>query len=280
MQPAPQVRVADADLAPGVLDHEQIFRVIPRRAPAGGSSQEARFEGLLAPFVDLDDERRGTRADARRARRARAPTTSPRRRRTPAPTSATPARIRSISSGASRRRHDPMLAALSSRTSCFSRSSVGFPSSLCSAIARRIPSSISTPSVAKSDSKPAHGLEGEVLVADERPVRVRVAEGARRCGRSAARAGSPGRSVPLVLGEVADLVLERRQVVAEEQRLVEEVREVVRPAEPRDAARERRRDGGRARSTWASKRDASHSLEKTAIGSFSSGRDLAQRGWR
>ena len=39
-----------------------------------------------------------------------------------------------------------------------------------------------------------HGVAGEILVADERPVRVAIPEACRRCGRSTARAGSPGRS--------------------------------------------------------------------------------------
>ena len=45
--------------APGVLDHEQIFRVIPAGPNRWRIVQEARFEGVLAPFVDLDGERRG-----------------------------------------------------------------------------------------------------------------------------------------------------------------------------------------------------------------------------
>ena len=46
-------------LAPGVLDHEQIFRVIPAGQNRWRIVQEARFEGVLTPFVDLDGERRG-----------------------------------------------------------------------------------------------------------------------------------------------------------------------------------------------------------------------------
>ena len=103
---------------------------------------------------------------------------------------------------------------------------------------RRMPSSISTPSVAKSDSKPAHGLAGEVLVADERPVRVAIPEGADGVVDQPPEQDRLVDLIALVLGEVADLGLERRQVVAEEQRLVEEEREVVRPAEPLDAADE------------------------------------------
>jgi hypothetical protein len=45
--------------APGVLDHEQIFRVIPAGPNRWRIVQEARFEGVLALFVDLDGERRG-----------------------------------------------------------------------------------------------------------------------------------------------------------------------------------------------------------------------------
>jgi hypothetical protein len=44
---------------PGVLDHEQIFRVIPVGQNRWRIVQEARFEGVLTPFVDLDGERRG-----------------------------------------------------------------------------------------------------------------------------------------------------------------------------------------------------------------------------
>ena len=46
-------------VVPGVLDHEQIFRVIPAGPNRWRIVQEARFEGLLAPFADLDGERRG-----------------------------------------------------------------------------------------------------------------------------------------------------------------------------------------------------------------------------
>jgi hypothetical protein len=46
-------------LVPGLLDHEQIFRVLPLDARRFRVVQEARFEGLLAPIVDLDGERRG-----------------------------------------------------------------------------------------------------------------------------------------------------------------------------------------------------------------------------
>jgi hypothetical protein len=58
-------------LAPGVLDHEQIFRVVPAGTNRFRIVQEARFEGILAPFARLDDDRRGLvamiRALARRA---------------------------------------------------------------------------------------------------------------------------------------------------------------------------------------------------------------------
>ena len=46
-------------LVPGLLDHEQIFRVLPLGPRRFRVVQEARFEGLLAPFADLDGERRG-----------------------------------------------------------------------------------------------------------------------------------------------------------------------------------------------------------------------------
>jgi hypothetical protein len=59
---------------PGVLDHEQIFRVLPTDDPGRWRIvSEARFEGLLAPFADLDGEREGLErmvaALAERARR-------------------------------------------------------------------------------------------------------------------------------------------------------------------------------------------------------------------
>ena len=85
-----------------------------------------------------------------------------------------------------------------------------------------------------------HGLAGEILVADERPVRVAIPEGADCVVDQPPEQDRLVDLVPLVVGEVADLVLERRQVIAEEQRLVEEEREVVRPAEPLDAAHEGR----------------------------------------
>ena len=133
-----------------------------------------------------------------------------------------------------------MLAALSSRTSCFSRSSVGLPSP-------RVPFDRAPDAVVDLDAErgeqrleAGHGLAREILVADERPVRVAIPEGADGVVDQPPEQDRLVDLVPLVLGEVADLVLERRQVVAEEQRLVEEEREVVRPAEPLDAAHERR----------------------------------------
>jgi hypothetical protein len=44
---------------PGVLDHEQIFRVLPLGGNRWRIVSEARFEGLLAPFADVDGERAG-----------------------------------------------------------------------------------------------------------------------------------------------------------------------------------------------------------------------------
>lgn len=44
---------------PGVLDHEQIFRVLPLDGNRWRVVSEARFEGLLAPFADVDGERAG-----------------------------------------------------------------------------------------------------------------------------------------------------------------------------------------------------------------------------
>jgi hypothetical protein len=47
-------------LVPGILDHEQIFRVLPMEDPGRWRVvQEARWEGVLAPFADLDGERAG-----------------------------------------------------------------------------------------------------------------------------------------------------------------------------------------------------------------------------
>lgn len=46
-------------LVPGLLDHEQIFRVLPAGPNRFRLVQEARFEGVLTLFVDLDGERRG-----------------------------------------------------------------------------------------------------------------------------------------------------------------------------------------------------------------------------
>ena len=58
-------------LAPGLRDHEQIFRVVPLGPERVRVVSETRFEGLLAPFADLDDHRRGFQAMIRAlARRA------------------------------------------------------------------------------------------------------------------------------------------------------------------------------------------------------------------
>jgi hypothetical protein len=46
-------------VAPGVLDREQIFRVLPLEAGQWEVVQEVRIEGVLAPFVDFDDDRTG-----------------------------------------------------------------------------------------------------------------------------------------------------------------------------------------------------------------------------
>ena len=103
-----------------------------------------------------------------------------------------------------------------------------------------MPSSISTPSVANSDSKPGTGSR------ERSSWRTNVQSGWRSRKVPTVLVDQPPEQdrlvdlIPLVLGEVADLVLERPQVVAEEQRLVEEEREVVRPAEPLDAAHEGR----------------------------------------
>jgi hypothetical protein len=42
---------------PGVLDYEQVFRVLPLGGGRWRVVQEARIEGLLAPFEDFDDDR-------------------------------------------------------------------------------------------------------------------------------------------------------------------------------------------------------------------------------
>jgi hypothetical protein len=61
-------------LGPGVLDHEQIFRVLPLGPNRFRIVQEARFEGVLVPFVDFEGEHRGLvrmlRALATRAERS------------------------------------------------------------------------------------------------------------------------------------------------------------------------------------------------------------------
>jgi hypothetical protein len=46
-------------VAPGVLDREQIFRVIPLEDGRWAVVQDVRFEGLFAPFADIDDDRAG-----------------------------------------------------------------------------------------------------------------------------------------------------------------------------------------------------------------------------
>ncbi len=46
-------------VAPGVLDREQVFRILPMRSGRWLVVQEVRLEGLLAPFTDFDDERAG-----------------------------------------------------------------------------------------------------------------------------------------------------------------------------------------------------------------------------
>jgi hypothetical protein len=42
---------------PGVLDYEQVFRVLPLGEGRWRLVQEARIEGILAPFEDFDDDR-------------------------------------------------------------------------------------------------------------------------------------------------------------------------------------------------------------------------------
>lgn len=49
-------------LVPGLLDREQIFRVIPRGPGRYVVLQDVRLEGVLAPFSDFADDRAGLRA--------------------------------------------------------------------------------------------------------------------------------------------------------------------------------------------------------------------------
>ena len=46
-------------VAPGLLDREQVFRVLPMRSGRWLVVQEVRLEGVLAPFADFDDDRAG-----------------------------------------------------------------------------------------------------------------------------------------------------------------------------------------------------------------------------
>ena len=46
-------------VAPGFLDREQVFRVLPMRSGRWLVVQEVRLEGVLAPFADFDDDRAG-----------------------------------------------------------------------------------------------------------------------------------------------------------------------------------------------------------------------------
>jgi hypothetical protein len=46
-------------VVPGMLDREQIFRVLPREDGRWDVVQEVRLEGVLAPLTDFDDDRRG-----------------------------------------------------------------------------------------------------------------------------------------------------------------------------------------------------------------------------
>ncbi len=46
-------------IAPGILDREQIFRVLPLDSGRWRVVQEVRFEGLLALFADVDEDRAG-----------------------------------------------------------------------------------------------------------------------------------------------------------------------------------------------------------------------------
>jgi hypothetical protein len=45
--------------APGLLDREQVFRVLPRADGRWDVVQEVRFEGVLVPFTGFDEDRRG-----------------------------------------------------------------------------------------------------------------------------------------------------------------------------------------------------------------------------
>jgi hypothetical protein len=46
-------------VAPGILDREQIFRVLPLDSGRWRVVQEVRFEGLLALFADVSEDRAG-----------------------------------------------------------------------------------------------------------------------------------------------------------------------------------------------------------------------------
>lgn len=46
-------------VAPGILEREQIFRVIPLEDGRWAVVQDVRFEGLFAPFAGVDDDRTG-----------------------------------------------------------------------------------------------------------------------------------------------------------------------------------------------------------------------------
>jgi hypothetical protein len=61
-------------LAPGILDEEQTFRILPLANGRFQLVSESRIEGVLAPFADTSDRERGfTRMLRAMAREARAP---------------------------------------------------------------------------------------------------------------------------------------------------------------------------------------------------------------
>ncbi len=62
VRPLQKIEWRSRTIAPGVLDLEQIFRVIPERPGSFHVVQDVRIEGVLALVSDLDDERAGLQA--------------------------------------------------------------------------------------------------------------------------------------------------------------------------------------------------------------------------
>ncbi len=59
LKPRRKLEWRTRQLVPGVLDHEQIFRVLPLGEDRYRVVQESRIEGVLAPLADVDAERAG-----------------------------------------------------------------------------------------------------------------------------------------------------------------------------------------------------------------------------